>query len=110
MPGGVNWEGDVDNEIIFGTMWLDELDGDQGDDILYGFEGDDTIEGGAGNDRVFGDAGDDTIFLGDAVTILQAPQLTDSGTYGETIPYMGGPSADLGTNTADFASGGSGND
>ena len=41
LGGGVTWEGDNDNEIVFGTSWLDVLRGDFGDDTLYGFEGDD---------------------------------------------------------------------
>ena len=57
------WDGDSDNEYIFGTYWSDMLSGAGGDDILYGFEGDDTIIGGDGADRIFGDAGDDTIHM-----------------------------------------------
>ena len=49
MPGGVVWSGDVDNEYIFGTDWLDNLSGGAGNDIMYGFEGDDTIIGGLGS-------------------------------------------------------------
>ena len=43
MPGGVTWTGDTDNEYIFGSDWLDNLYGNNGNDIVYGFEGDDTI-------------------------------------------------------------------
>ena len=46
--GGLQWNGDVDNELIFGTYWLDKLYGDEGDDVVYGLEGDDVIEGGTG--------------------------------------------------------------
>ena len=62
--GGVQWEGDADNEYIFGTSWLDKLYGSDGHDIIYGFEGDDMIEGGAGSDRLFGDGGDDILESG----------------------------------------------
>ena len=79
-PGGVEWDGDADNEIIFGTDWLDALSGGGGDDIMYGFEGDDTINGGLGKDRLFGDGGDDTIFVGDAVTIEALPSGPDGVT------------------------------
>ena len=41
--GGVQWQGDADNEYIFGTSWLDKLYGSNGHDIIYGFEGDDLI-------------------------------------------------------------------
>ena len=66
---GANWQGDDDNEILFGTMWNDFLQGGGEQDILYGFEGDDTIEGGSGEDRLFGDAGNDTIWTGNAGTV-----------------------------------------
>ena len=82
--GGLKWEGDEDNEYIFGTAWLDKLYGGAGNDILYGFEGDDAIYGQAGKDRLFGDGGDDLIVTGDNDTPADAH--------------------------GDFASGGSGND
>jgi hypothetical protein len=43
--GGLSWEGDADNEYIFGTAWFDKLYGGEGADVLYGFEGDDLIYG-----------------------------------------------------------------
>jgi len=61
---GVEWIGDVDNEIIFGTAWLDVLQGGYGNDNLYGFEGNDYITGGDGADSIFGDGGDDRIYTG----------------------------------------------
>ena len=88
MPGGMDWTGDDDNEYIFGTMWLDNLYGNGGDDIMYGFEGDDTMVGGYGIDRLFGDAGDDTIFLGDTPSPPPAtvrPEFVDAGLYGEAL-------------------------
>ena len=91
-------------------MWLDNLDGNDGDDILYGFEGDDVMTGGYGADRLFGDAGDDTIFLGDTTSPIVRPVITDAGSYGElldnTVAYSEGMATDIG----DFASGGTGND
>ena len=64
-PQGVIWEGDADNEIIFGTFWNDFLYGDDGEDVLYGFEGDDRISGGRiGKDRIFGDGGNDILWGG----------------------------------------------
>ena len=67
--GGLNWAGDDDNEIIFGSSWLDRLRGNAGDDEISGFEEDDYIHGGAGDDRLFGDSGDDEIHSG-ATTLL----------------------------------------
>ena len=92
--GGVTWEGDGDNEIIFGTMWNDMLDGDYGDDLLYGFEGDDIIEGGYGKDRLFGDAGDDTMCIGNEVSNFVAPELKNYGLISEGVAYLSGASFD----------------
>ena len=69
---GVQWTGDADNEVIFGTSWNDFLYGDAGNDQMYGFEGDDLIEGGTGRNGLFGNAGDDLIFLGTQPTTLGA--------------------------------------
>ena len=87
MPGGVTWDGDDDQEYIFGTEWDDMLDGMGGNDLLYGFEGDDTIIGGNGVDRLFGDAGDDLMYLGsNAPDTMKRPVLKD---YGGDMPVYG---------------------
>ena len=44
--GGIFYQGDADNEVIFGTSWLDELIGGEGNDAFYGFESNDILEGG----------------------------------------------------------------
>ena len=87
-PGGIRWVGDADNETIFGTDWLDILNGVAGDDRVYGFEGDDTITGGNGRDRLFGGPGDDFIMTAVFPGVFLSPT----------------------NNEGDFASGGSGND
>ena len=67
--GGLKWQGDADNEYIFGTSWLDKLYGGAGDDVIYGLEEDDFIYGNDGVDRIFGDAGDDNLVTGDNDTV-----------------------------------------
>ena len=62
--GGLEWTGDDDNEIIFGTSWLDILRGGPGNDEISGFEEDDAIDGGEGDDRLFGDGGNDILRSG----------------------------------------------
>ena len=69
-PEGIQWDGDIDNEVIFGTSWHDLLNGGGGDDLVYGFEGDDVLVGGYGMNRLFGDGGDDLIFLGTEATVV----------------------------------------
>ena len=68
--GGIKWNGDIDNEVIFGTLWLDKLYGDDGDDLMYGFEEDDTIVGGLGQNRLFGNGGNDLIMLGTEPNVI----------------------------------------
>ena len=102
---GANWQGDEDNEILFGTMWDDLLQGGGNQDILYGYEGDDTIEGGYGKDRLFGDKGNDVIWTGTAGTVGDVSINNPTGTRS----FADNPNNNtLGVD--DFASGGSGND
>ena len=81
-PGGIQWNGDVDNELIFGTSWVDLLYGDEGDDLVYGFEENDTIVGGLGQNRLFGDGGDDLIFLGTKATEVGPGSLEGEWPFG----------------------------
>ena len=73
--GGLSWQGDEDQELIFGTAWLDKLYGGLGSDRIYGFEGDDILYGGLTDhiansemdtyvpDYLFGDGGNDTLYV-----------------------------------------------
>ena len=81
IAAGISWQGDADNEIIFGTSWLDKLYGAGGADNLYGFEDDDMISGGNGMDRLFGDAGDDIIWLGNVSDLGDANIGNPDGTF-----------------------------
>ena len=100
--GGVRWDGDPDNEIIFGTSWNDILIGHGGEDTLYGFEGDDMIEGGNLVNRIFGDAGNDIIWTGDSNTLGDVSRSNPEGSANLVSPSNNGD--------GNFASGGSGND
>ena len=49
---GIRYQGDFDNEVVFGTDWIDKLFGGGGNDTIYGFEGDDNLGGGWGREWV----------------------------------------------------------
>ena len=49
------------DDIIFGTILADAIDGLGGDDQIQGDRGNDRLNGGSGNDNLFGDAGNDTL-------------------------------------------------
>ncbi|MHB8149271.1 MAG: VCBS domain-containing protein [Desulfobulbia bacterium] len=81
-----NWfEGNTQNEIVYGEYSDDELYGHSGNDIFYGLEGEDYLNAGNGNDvYVFrrGDSNDD---------ILDAENLradSTGGDYGGEVAYM----------------------
>lgn len=93
---GVEWIGDADNEIIFGTSWLDGMFGEEGDDKIMGLEGADYISGGPGVDMLYGGAGNDQIWTGWSPGELDTNDAVQQGTEP--------------TGTNDFASGGSGDD
>ena len=88
---GSFFEGNTQNEIVYGGSSADELYGHSGNDIFYGLEGDDYLNAGNGNDGyVFrrGDNNDD---------ILDAENLRTGSTGGEVayisseVPSNGGP-------------------
>ena len=83
---GIRYQGDFDNEVVFGTDWIDKLFAGGGNDTIYGFEGDDILGGGWGRDAIFGGPGDDIIRTSNVAGLTHMD------------------------NDGDFASGGSGND
>jgi len=103
---GLEWSGDQDNEIIFGTAWLDVLAGKSGNDNIYGFEGDDQLSGGDGVDNIFGDGGNDTIYTG------YGPEDTGVLTTGDGDLASGGSGDDnvYGAQFAESLFGGTGHD
>ena len=117
----------------------DDLEGGEGEDSLYGGNGEDTLKGGSGNDTIEGQEGSDTIFGGSGNDLLFGDRIdriaggsTDSifgeegndsliggvendildGGDGEDTLLGVDPSAndELGENTIDTLSGGSGED
>ena len=127
LGGGITWEGDDDNEFLFGTYWNDILRGENGDDALYGFEGDDKLYGGLGDDRLFGDAGNDIIYAyssnrddgsktwhnflsgGSGNDRLFGDESEDTMFGGSGHDYLSG-SAEEGSNSSDVMYGEGGND
>lgn len=57
--------GDVQNDVLHGTIFNDYIAGNDGNDQLYGHVGNDTLTGGNGMDRLYGGNGEDAL-SGDA--------------------------------------------
>ncbi|TYA74937.1 M10 family metallopeptidase C-terminal domain-containing protein [Seonamhaeicola marinus] len=99
-----NWNFQVTDNEIDGTVDADILIGDAGDDVFYGHGGDDSIIGGDGDDRSFGGEGDDTIIGNDGVDTLRGDEGSD------VILGGGGDDRLLGQGGTDFIDGGEGDD
>jgi len=73
--GGTVYAGN-DNDTVYGSIYIDHIFLDDGDDLAYGNESTDDIEGGDGNDTIYGGDGDDSIHgdyfngLGDGNDVL----------------------------------------
>jgi Ca2+-binding RTX toxin-like protein len=48
-------------ESLFGTTYLDQMNGQDGDDVIRGYGANDTILGGNGSDQLFGGEGNDVL-------------------------------------------------
>ena len=59
--GAINGTGNALDNIIFGAIGANQLDGGAGNDFLDGKEGADTLLGGAGNDGLEGGAGNNSM-------------------------------------------------
>ena len=86
---------DIDN--IIGTVFNDELDGDDSPNAIYGGEGNDVLTGGDGNDTLYGEDGDDYLNGGAGNDLLAG------GAGDDTYAYDGDSSQ--GTDTIDDESG-----
>ena len=62
---GVAQQGDQFGNNLFGTLFADTIDGEDGDDEITGFAGNDTLNGGLGDDTLRGSGGADTLDGGD---------------------------------------------
>ncbi|NEO29967.1 MAG: calcium-binding protein [Symploca sp. SIO3C6] len=100
-------------DVEYGTIWSDYLEGDNnadkmygslGNDILAGKKGDDILEGGQGKDRLRGGRGDDKLHGGKGDDTVR-------GGFGDDT-MIGGEGDDVivGGNGSDVMTGGEGND
>ncbi|WRH67094.1 MAG: Calx-beta domain-containing protein [Planktothrix sp. GU0601_MAG3] len=62
--GNDTLEGEAGNDIAYGNSEDDQLNGGEGDDLLYGGQENDTLFSSSGNDRLFGDRGNDLLYSG----------------------------------------------
>ncbi|MCC5606613.1 M10 family metallopeptidase C-terminal domain-containing protein [Nostoc sp. CHAB 5834] len=65
-----NLKGTYNEDKIYASLEDDKLDGGKGDDILEGGEGNDTLIGGQGNDKLHGGSGDDVLIGGEGDDVL----------------------------------------
>ncbi|MEF8701743.1 MAG: calcium-binding protein [Candidatus Accumulibacter sp. UW26] len=89
------FNGDADDNTLFGTIDPDSLFGFAGNDDLWGEDGNDSLDGGFGSDRLYGGVGDDTLIGGDGEDALYGGGGTDTldGGAGDD-DLMGGQGAD----------------
>lgn len=92
------------NDIVWGDLGTNTLDGKGGDDILYGLQGDDSLAGGDGNDELWGGDGNDTLRGGAGNDTL------NGGIDNDTLLGDAGDDHLLGNSGNDFLDGGAGND
>ncbi|MGO4705269.1 calcium-binding protein [Microvirga sp. 2MCAF38] len=81
------------HDTIYGSLYANELSGQDGNDILAGAGGDDTLWGGNGHDTLYGGTGDDVISGGSGNDLIQG------GVGADTM------SGDDGINTLDYGDG-----
>lgn len=63
-------EGSDQHDILYGTVWSDDISGGAGDDNIDGRDGHDVISGGDGDDHILAGTGNDTVFGGRGNDIL----------------------------------------
>ena len=63
-PTSARVEAGGGNDVVYGSVGVEELNGGAGNDILLGFGGDDTLNGGAGNDSLYSGLGADSLLGG----------------------------------------------
>ncbi len=109
-------------DSVYGTLFLDVINGDDGDNVLDGISGADLLNGRAGDDRLFGGDGKDTLSGSYGNDMLSGYTGNDSchGGRGDDLLYGGdgkdtligsnGSDTLFGHNTNDSCNGGSGND
>ncbi|MEF8700141.1 MAG: calcium-binding protein [Candidatus Accumulibacter sp. UW20] len=89
------FNGDADDNSLYGTIDPDSLFGFAGNDDLWGGDGNDSLDGGFGSDILYGDTGDDTLIGGDGEDALYGGGGTDTLDGGAGDDHlMGGQGAD----------------
>ena len=78
VPGGDN---SIQNQILNGTPWADNLNGGAGNDTLNGLGSNDVLDGRAGNDTLYGNFGDDELTGGDGDDTLDGGEGFDIAYY-----------------------------
>jgi Ca2+-binding RTX toxin-like protein len=83
------------NDTVYGSSWVDFIEGGTGNDVLYGYGGDDALIGQQGNDTMYGGAGDDFIHGGSQDA---GEDILDGGAGNDRL--SGGPGNDIYLHTA----------
>ena len=78
------------NDTIYGSAYVDILQGGTGNDVIYGNGGDDFLTGQAGSDELYGGSGNDTLVGGG----VDSGADTLDGGYGDDLLW-GGAGNDL---------------
>ena len=111
-----------EDEVLNGTVGVDEMLGLGGDDLMNGLAGDDIMDGGEGNDTVSGGEGDDTVSGADGDDVLAGDAGNDLVSGGQGNDQLDGGEGDdvldgdegddtlIGGLGADVLNGGDGND
>ena len=103
--GGLSVSGDLTNDLMNGTAFIDNLYGGGGNDTLNGLAGNDNLNGGLGNDILNGGDGDDTLVGGAGDDIL------DGGAGTDLVDYQNGATAGVTVNlSTGVSTGGGGSD
>ena len=112
--------GDDQANALYGLGGSDRIEGRLGNDSLYGAEGDDTLLGGEGADRIDGGTGFDIASYETATTAIRIDLMSAAQALGEATGdvfvavegFLLSDHADsfAGTDLADWAWGGAGND
>jgi len=101
------------DDVLWGDLFADTIEGGNGNDQIDGYGGDDSLSGGAGDDSLLGDAGSDRLSGGEGNDSLQGGDGADtlSGDAGaDTLAGGLGDDSLTGGEAADSLLGGAGGD
>ena len=101
------------DELVYGRLGNDTIDGGGGDDELHGEGGDDILIGGDGNDTLYGEDGNDDLRGGLGIDMLYGgigDDLLDGGDGNDMLYGEDGNDILVGGDGDDFIFGGAGDD